>query len=618
MSGTSWNDTADPPRIPGLELQEKIGEGGASVVYRAVHRNLQRTVAVKVLRAPTDEDGGHPAWLREPQLMASLGHPHVVTIHDAGQVSGHNYLVMEYVSGGALRSRMRPGSPWPLDEATRLLDDVAQALAHIHGQGILHLDLKPDNVLYTADGRIKITDFGLSVPHTDANALLGGGRYCGTLDYCAPEYRSGLALDARADVFSLAAVAYELLTGRPPGRVYVPASRRNPRLPAALDDVLRRGLSRDPDQRYASVEQFRRVLIGAGRATEPRAPRRLGALVALVVLLGVALAVSKWWPAAQQPIGPPAPEGSDSQSQSERPERLLVLYDKPDDLSLLTGESGGELTSGSAVPVERVLVENPPLDLPPGIPLPVWPTPRPTLVIRSPHAWGFVYPLRDRALAQRVVNNWSDLLRTVVPDGSNLVKAGGFDGDCLAKDHRGALWRTGGATGWSATRQITLDRPRDRPDNPALLLTNLDPSRSEKLLGCYQPMAQGPPPGAVVVLRYRARSLRGKGSLAVYAGMPVVIPEAETGPAAGRIRRLGSALPPDDPVPGQWLYRCPNWVTPTDQWLTYLVVCESPPFPTRRLHRNLVIDLAATPQAATDQVWVDDVELFVWRPESQP
>ena len=173
MSDASRQSISKLPCIPGLQLQEKIGEGGMSEVYRAVHLTLQRGVAVKVLRASAEDGAAVPDWLRESRLMASLAHPHVVTIHDAGQVEGRNYLVMEYLAGGSLRSRMEPGRPWSLAQASLVLDCIAGALDHIHEHGVLHLDLKPENILYTADGQIKITDFGLSVPRGDANAAPG-------------------------------------------------------------------------------------------------------------------------------------------------------------------------------------------------------------------------------------------------------------------------------------------------------------------------------------------------------------------------------------------------------------------------------------------------------------
>jgi hypothetical protein len=241
-------------------------------------------------------------------------------------------------------------------------------------------------------------------------------------------------------------------------------------------------------------------------------------------------------------------------------------------------------------------------------------------VIHSARAWGFVHPLQDRSLGQQVVNHWPDLLQMVVPREKNLVKAGGFDGDCLSLHNEGPFWRVADSTDWNATRQIALDRPLNQPDNSTLLLTNLDQGQCTHRIRCHQPLVQGPPPGAIVVLRYRARSLNSKGSLAVYVVMPAEIPEGETGPIANRVRAVSaSVLPkPDDPIPNRWRYWSPAWVTPTDKWQTYLVVFESPPFPTRLPLRNLVIELTATRPAAADQVWVDDVELFVWQLGSKP
>jgi serine/threonine protein kinase len=259
----STDSSAHSWKIAGYAIHEKIGEGGTGEVYRATQLSQQRTVAVKWLHASLCEQTPPLNFHRESQLMAALAHPHVVAIHDYGQDNGRHYLVMEYVPGASLRAAMQPGQPWPIVQAALVLDAIAEALIFIHDQGILHLDLKPENVLCAEQGLIKITDFGLALPRVDARALCALGLAQGSLDYCSPEQYHGLPLDQRSDIFSLATVAYELLTGKVPSRVYRPTTQRNPALPAAVSDVLRRGLARDPDERYATVAEFHRDLQSA-------------------------------------------------------------------------------------------------------------------------------------------------------------------------------------------------------------------------------------------------------------------------------------------------------------------------------------------------------------------
>jgi serine/threonine protein kinase len=288
------------PDVPGFRLLECIGEGGMGRVHRAIQLSLHRTVAIKFLHtlSPSSSvsstragEGRKPAapptFHRESHLMASLAHPNVVTIYDCGQIDGHPYLVMEYLAGSTLRSRMQPGTPWPAREAGKVLDAIAQALSYIHGQGILHLDLKPENVLCTEQGNVKITDFGLATPRVDARTLSELGLARGTLDYCSPEQRFGLPMDQRSDVFSLSVLAYELLAGKLPGRIYVPATQHNAVLPPAVDDVLRRGLARDPEYRQTTVAEWRQQMNAALLGTRPGWKRRAVAAIAGVAVLAV-------------------------------------------------------------------------------------------------------------------------------------------------------------------------------------------------------------------------------------------------------------------------------------------------------------------------------------------
>ncbi len=316
MSDAFSTTVACPATMAGYELLEKIGEGGMGQVHRAVQLSLGRTVAIKFLHplAPEFDEGAFPH--RESRLMAALAHPHVVTIYDCGQADGRPYLVMEYVDGSTLRSQMEPGRPWPIARAAPVLDAIAQALSYIHEQGILHLDLKPENVLCAKNGSIKITDFGLASSHVDARTLSEMGLSYGSQDYCSPEQRHGLPLDRRSDVFSLAVVAYELLTGQLPSRVYTPVAKFNRLLPRGVDDVLRRGLERHAEARPASVEEFRQALLRALGWRKVSSSRRQFAIAAGigVVLGGLALMLfrSNW----KEPISTPHVVEDDSVPRS--------------------------------------------------------------------------------------------------------------------------------------------------------------------------------------------------------------------------------------------------------------------------------------------------------------
>jgi serine/threonine-protein kinase len=264
------------PEVPGYALLEPIGEGGMGTVYRALQQSLHRVVAIKFLRPlprGTFGTGAHPVLelagkSHEPEFLARINHPNVIRIFDSGEAAGRPYLVMEHLGGPSLRRQMTPGEPWPAERALPILNAIADALTAIHAEGLLHLDLKPENVLSDEHGQVKLTDFGLCLQQVDACTLSELDLVGGSLDYCPPEQRHGLPITPRADLFALATLAYELLTGQLPGRVYRPASRLNRLLSPRVDEVLRHGLARDPDERQATVEVFRRELetaLGSGQ-----------------------------------------------------------------------------------------------------------------------------------------------------------------------------------------------------------------------------------------------------------------------------------------------------------------------------------------------------------------
>lgn len=231
-------------------LLERLGAGGTGIVYRAVRLDApERPVAVKFLT----EDPGHehPARVADLDRLLRLDHPHLVRISACGRLAGRPWLEMEYVPGGALRERMR-GVARPAAAAIEAILGLASALEYLHSRDLLHLDLKPENVLCHPCRGVQLADLDGVVSLLAPRLIWTRG----STDYSAPEQRFGLPVDARADLFALAAVGYELFTGRLPGRVFVPTAFHQPGLPARLDEVLRAGLARDRDDRPRTVSEF--------------------------------------------------------------------------------------------------------------------------------------------------------------------------------------------------------------------------------------------------------------------------------------------------------------------------------------------------------------------------
>ncbi len=245
--------------FPGIRILRLIGKGGMGAVYEAVQERLERHVALKILPRELGEQAEFgERFLREARALASLNHPHIVTVHDFGQTrDGLFFLLMEFVDGVNLRQLMELGRLSP-EEALRITPTLCEALQYAHEKGVVHRDIKPENVLVDVDGRVKIADFGmakLAGKEHDRIALTRSSAVFGTPQYMAPEqWRGSAAVDHRADIFSLGVVLYEMLTGELPIGTYDPPSRRSGTSPG-LDEVVRRTLAQQPDERYQSARE---------------------------------------------------------------------------------------------------------------------------------------------------------------------------------------------------------------------------------------------------------------------------------------------------------------------------------------------------------------------------
>jgi Tfp pilus assembly protein PilF/predicted Ser/Thr protein kinase len=263
----------NPRRIAGYDIEGTLGEGGMGVVYRGRDATLDRPVAIKVIQAQKMDDKGKDRFFREARACSKISHANIITVYAAGEDQGNPYLAMELIDGETLRDVIERG-PVPWQQATQWIVDLLDALARVHDAGIVHRDLKPENIMVTRDGVIKLMDFGLS--HLQAaSTLTEEGTTLGTVPYMSPEQVSGHAADARSDLFSLASVFHEMVTGLHPFRGEHPMaimySIRNetPRalklssqeLPAGMQSVLDKAFAKDIDKRYQTAAGFRDELV---------------------------------------------------------------------------------------------------------------------------------------------------------------------------------------------------------------------------------------------------------------------------------------------------------------------------------------------------------------------
>ena len=258
------------------EVECEIGRGGMSVVYRARDIRLNRQVAIKVLPPELAYDPAvRTRFTREAQTSAQLSHSHIVPIYDVGEVDGIAYFVMGYVTGGNLAALLAREPRQPLDEARRIICEVADALAYAHTRGVIHRDIKPDNILLDRDtGRAMVTDFGIARAMEGGTRLTQTGIAVGTPTYMSPEQAEGSEVDGRSDVYSLGVVAYQMLTGRVPFTASSsmalllkhvterprPITELRPDVPRLLKDAVERSLAKSPEDRWPTASALREAL----------------------------------------------------------------------------------------------------------------------------------------------------------------------------------------------------------------------------------------------------------------------------------------------------------------------------------------------------------------------
>ena len=250
------------------ELEEIVGTGGMSVVYRAWDLKYDREVAVKVLRSEFDTDENFiRQFNREARAAAQMSHPNIVHMYDVGQDGDVRYLVMEFVRGITLKEYIRQAGVLSAGKAVPIALKILAALDHAHTQGIVHRDIKPQNILVSADGQVKVADFGIARVVGSASSGNSDTNPFGTVQYFSPEQANGYPAVAQSDLYSMGVVLYEMLTGEVPfeGETAVsialkhistppdPPSERNPLVTKALDEVILKALEKDSAKRYQSA-----------------------------------------------------------------------------------------------------------------------------------------------------------------------------------------------------------------------------------------------------------------------------------------------------------------------------------------------------------------------------
>lgn len=311
LAGALASAVADHYRVDRV-----LGVGGMATVYLATDLKHDRPVALKVLAPDFAHSLGTERFHREVRVAARMQHPHILSVFDSGEAAGHLWYTMPFVDGESLRDRLRREPRLPLNDALRIIDQAAQALDYAHAHGVIHRDVKPENLLLTRDGNTLVADFGIARPVASADEnLTTTGLGIGTPMYMSPEQAMGeRVLDARTDVYSLGAVLYEALAGAPPfsgptaqaiiarqlgGQLADLRSTRTD-VPDAVAEAVRRALEADPSKRFASAAEFARALGFDARTPVSRSspiapPRRPSTRAVIAAIAAVAVVAAGAW-----------------------------------------------------------------------------------------------------------------------------------------------------------------------------------------------------------------------------------------------------------------------------------------------------------------------------------
>jgi serine/threonine-protein kinase len=272
------------------QLLERLGSGGMSDVYRARDLMLERSVAIKILHEDYSNDNAFQQRFRqEARAAANLSHPNIVTVHDFGFDHGQLFIVMEHIPGKDLKTLLRQRGRYSVEEAIPLMVQACAGIGYAHRAGLVHCDIKPHNMIVTPDARLKVTDFGIAralstiLPDERADVVWGSPQYF------SPEQATGEAPSPASDVYSLGIVLYEVLTGALPfnaptteelARMHleatpIPPSEYVPEIPAALEQIVLKVLSKEPAARYRTADQLGRVLLRFGTQQDASPPPSL-------------------------------------------------------------------------------------------------------------------------------------------------------------------------------------------------------------------------------------------------------------------------------------------------------------------------------------------------------